>query len=283
MLDRTGFPGFGGSKVVAQVITKLAQFVDLAEDDKLALAGAVSGTRQIGARRNVVRVGAKPQALQLIAEGYAFRYVVLPDGRRQIIALLLPGDLCNPHFAICAEIDHSIETLTPVVIAEVPIAAANALLLQNPNLDQAMRRSLMADEGMARERIIDLGRRSAKERLGHFICEVFERCRAVGLAQGMTSPMPICQDHLADILGLSLVHVNRSLQALRQAGLLQLKGRVLNILRYDELKEMAHFDATYLRLSRATAQREQAAASAARPALGLMQRYPGTAACAAAG
>lgn len=237
--------------MATHLIRKLEQFTRLSSRDKLVLDQvSTEGLRQLGAREDIIREGERPQVVNLILSGWACRYKYLEDGRRQIIAFFLPGDLCDNHVFVLREMDHSIGTLTPVTVAQIPRPRIEEVSLHHPRITQALWWESLVNMAIQREWTVSLGQRNATERLAHLLCELFLRGRSVGLVEGNSCELPLKQAELADALGLSTVHVNRTLQDLRTAGLIALKGKMLTIPDLNALQTAAQFNANYLHLNR---------------------------------
>jgi len=231
------------------IIRKLEQFTKLSSEERRVLEQVTSeGLRQLGTREDIIREGDKPQALNLILSGWACRYKHLEDGRRQIIAFFLPGDLCDNHVFVLREMDHSVGTLTPVTFAQIPRRRIEEITLSHPRVTQALWWESLVGSAIQREWIVSLGQRDALERMAHLLCELFLRLRAVGLAEENRCELPLTQAELADAMGLSTVHVNRTLQELRAAKLIILKGRTLTIPDLEALQSAAQFNPSYLHL-----------------------------------
>lgn len=233
--------------MLERVVRKLESVSVLSEAEKLAVRGWFSGTRRVAGGEEIVREGEAPQAVSVLVEGLACRHRSLPDGRRQIMAYLLPGDLLDLHALIMGEMDHSICALTPCKIALAPHQRMTETMEQFPELERALWRDTLIDAALAREWLVGLGRRSAYGRIAHLLSEVTERLDTAGLGEGGVIELPLTQQELADSLGLSLVHVNRVLQRLRASGLISLGRGALQIVDRDGLKAAGGFDASYLR------------------------------------
>ncbi|HEV2867604.1 MAG TPA: Crp/Fnr family transcriptional regulator [Allosphingosinicella sp.] len=210
--------------------------------------------REVEPRRDLIREGEKPRAVNLILEGWGSRYKQLPDGRRQILSFVLPGELCDPNVFILREMDHSIGAITRMRYAEIAPADFQELMTASPRLTQGFWWNELAAVATAREWIANVGQRNARERIAHLLCELFIRLRLSGLTEGDACDFPPTQHDLADATGLTSVHVNRTLQDMRREGLIELRGRRLIIPDLDALKQAAGFKENYLHL-----QREQAA------------------------
>lgn len=232
------------------LIRKLEGFTRLSDEDRGALVRIAQSVQHVGADRDIIHEGDSPEHVNLILDGWACRYKQLEDGRRQIISFFLPGDICDTHVFILREMDHSIGTLTPVRLAQIPRDELLDLTDQHPRIMQALWWETLVTAAIQREWTVNLGQRSAIERLAHLFCELFVRLRAVGLADGDTCPMLITQNEIADALGQTSVHVNRTLQEMRSAGLIILKSKRLTIPDMDRLQRVALFNPNYLHLDR---------------------------------
>ena len=233
------------------LIEKLSRFVMLASADCDVITRVTSErVRGFAAREDVIREGEKPQYINLILSGWACRYKVLEDGRRQVIAFFLPGDLCDLNVFVLGQMDHSIGAITPVTVSEISRAGFDALMGAHLRLPQALWWAQLVTTAIQREWAVIRGQRDATERLAHLFCELFMRLDAVGLTSGNTCEMPVTQADLADATGLSPVHINRTLQELRRLGLIVFKDRTLTIPDFDALAEIALFNPNYLHLER---------------------------------
>jgi CRP-like cAMP-binding protein len=230
-------------------ILKLQHGAELDDEDRQALERAVAKVEKVDADKDLIREGEKPEHIHVVLEGFTVRYKVLPDGQRQIMAYLVPGDMCDMHGSILGTMDHSIGTLTPCRVAYIPQSTVEELTLRNPRINRALWWTTLVDEGTLREWLVTMGRREADQQMAHLFCELLLRLQTVGLATENGFELPVTQDELADTLGLSAVHVNRVLQQLRKDGLISLVGKRLTIHDVERLKALAEFDPTYLHLN----------------------------------
>lgn len=237
--------------MINPLVQKLGHFARLAPADR-EMIGRVSSerVRDVRAREDIISEGERPEHINLILEGWACRYKVLEDGRRQIIAFFLPGDLCDLNVFVLRHMDHSIASITPVRLSEISRAGFEELMLAHPRVTQALWWESLVAAATQREWAVNLGQRDAAERLAHLFCEVFLRLKTVGLVDGHSCDLPLPQMELGEATGLSSVHVNRTLQELRSAGLITLKDKILTIPDFDALKDAALFNANYLHLER---------------------------------
>lgn len=223
-------------------VRKLRYGAELNVDDERILAELAVPTRAIGARRDILAEGGEQQFLPLVVEGWTCRYRLLENGRRQIFSVFVPGDLCEPFGVLPRFMNHSIGALTPTVFAPLKLEAIKSAAHASPRIESALWWDLLVGWEIEREHLVNLGRRSATERLGHFFCEMHLRLAMVGLVEDQSYDIPITQADLGDLLGLSVVHVNRSLQELRRTGLMSLRKGRLAIHDLQELRELAFFD-----------------------------------------
>lgn len=228
------------------LVRKLEQFGSLSPTEKLAVVAARSAVRHVGSGQDLVREGDQPSRCQLLLEGFACCYKLLETGQRQIIAFYIPGDVCDLTHVLLGRMDHSIGTLTPAKVAVIPHAVILDWTKRYPGLGQTLWRATLADAAMSREWIVNVGRRTAYQRTAHLLCELVLRMRSAGLTDGFVCDLPITQVELADALGLTPVHVNRTLQGLRSEGLIEIGNGILNVRSWSELKQAGGFDPAYL-------------------------------------
>lgn len=229
-------------------IRKLDSFDTLHPDDRAWLLSVASRTREIGADRDLIREGDNPENVLLMLNGFAMRYKLTAEGRRQIFAYLIPGDFCDLHVALLKKMDHGIGTLSPCRVAHLSPATILELTERRPSLTRALWMCSLVDEATLREWLVNLGQRPAPHRIAHLFCELHERMKAVGLTDEGTFELPLTQAELSDTMGLSIVHVNRSLKELRESGLVTLKNERIVIPNVHRLKAYSDFDPSYLHL-----------------------------------
>ena len=231
------------------IIRKLEIFSRLSYDDRAILSRlATSRVRHFNPREDIVREGDPPRDIYLFLDGWACRYKQIEDGRRQIIAFFLPGDLCDMNVFILREMDHSVSTLTSATVAEVSREAFDELALGHPTVMRALWWDSLVSAAVQREWTVSLGQRTAAERIAHLICEVFLRMHSIGLVRANTFEWPITQIELADTTGMSSVHVSRTINELRNLGLIVLRDRQLTVSDLPGLMRLAMFNANYLHL-----------------------------------
>ena len=228
------------------LVRRLESHAPLSAEHRRVIEELTAQVQHLGSRENIIREGDEPRVVTVVLSGWACRYKVLPDGRRQIVALFLPGDMCDPYVFLLDAMDQSLGTLTPVTLARLPARAIREMTASGPDLAEALWWHTLVDIEIQREWTVNLGRRNALERLAHLFCEISARLVHVGLSNGSDCEMPLTQTDLADATGLSTVHVNRSLQELRANHLIELRAKRLTILDHGGLMDLAMFDPAYL-------------------------------------
>lgn len=228
---------------------KLAATARLASEDARVLQALAAGPiRRYEPRADIVLEGDDARCVRIIVSGWACRYKQLPDGRRQIVALLLPGDVCDHDTSLPDGMDHALGALDAVVLREVDPGAFAEMSSADGPIGLMLRQAMSAEVAIQREWTRNLGRRDARERLAHLFCELWHRLRAAGMVDSDGYDLPLSQPDLADALGLTAVHVNRVLRVLRSERLIVLTHRRLTIPSLDALEAVALFDGAYLHL-----------------------------------
>jgi CRP-like cAMP-binding protein len=234
--------------MASPLIRKLEQRDQLSDEERQVLENAIAKVREVDADEDIVKEGDRPTESSLLLEGFAARYKVLSNGRRQITDFHVVGDFVDLHSFLLKTMDHGILALTRCRIGAVPHATLHQITEKYPHLARLLWLHTLIDSAVHREWLTAMGRRPANGHLAHLICELFVRLRLVGQAEGDTIQLPITQAELGDALGLSTVHVNRVLQSLRAEGLVRWQGNSLTILDWDRLQQVAEFTPTYLNL-----------------------------------
>ncbi|WP_084698542.1 Crp/Fnr family transcriptional regulator [Muricoccus aerilatus] len=228
------------------LVHKLRSITDLTAEERQALMDLPMTVRSYARGQDIVREGDIPSECCLILDGFASRYKLLPDGRRQIMAFHTPGDMPDLQSLHIRVMDHSVAAMMPTKAAFIPHKSIRELTGRFPGLLHAFWRDTLIDAAIFREWMIGIGRRDAHERIAHLICEMLLRFRGVDLAPEDTFKIPATQNDMADALGLSNVHVNRVLMDLRRDGLITWTNHTVSILKWEELQVRGLFDATYL-------------------------------------
>ena len=226
---------------------KLELFGPLGDDDRAYLDSLILHPADVAAGKDIISEGERSDHVRLVLEGMACRYKVLGDGSRQIMAFLLPGDLCDPYVFILKAMDHSIGALSPCRIVSIPRSQVLGMF-NRPAVAQALWWSTLVDEATLREWLVNLGQRDAKERLAHLFCELHARLESIGLTTNGRFSFPVTQSDMAAAMGISDVHINRALQTLRGQGLVSVGQKEVAILDIDRLRAISQFDPNYLHL-----------------------------------
>jgi CRP-like cAMP-binding protein len=230
------------------LIRNLERFGSLSDEERCVLEEAVSGVREVGTDRDIVRDGDRPLDSKLVLDGFLCRYRLMPDGKRQIMSFLIPGDIIDLQAFLLQEMDHSIRSLTPCKLAVIPHAILREITETQPRLTRALWQCSLVEAALFRTWIANIGRNEAYQRMAHLLCEMLLRLKVVGLAKDDNCAFPITQAELGDALGLSAVHINRVLQQLRSDGLITLNGGTLTVKNWEGLRNAGQFDPDYLHL-----------------------------------
>jgi CRP-like cAMP-binding protein len=229
-----------------QFIKKLRGFGRLGDADIDAQVLATARPRRLPQKHDLIREGDRPGPVFVMLEGWAYRYKILSNGTRQVLAFLMPGDACDLHVGLLGEMDHSIQTLTGALVATIGRVEIEKIFEDHPQIANAMYVSQLVDEGTMRAWITSMGRRSSVERVAHLMCELFIRARNIGLKTDLVFDLPLSQLLLADSLGMTAVHLNRVLKDLREVNVMTLKRGCLSITDIGKLIRIAGFDDNYL-------------------------------------
>ncbi len=228
------------------LIRKLRSCTALSAEEISFLRGLERRSQRVEADTDLIVEGDIYKESYVLREGWALRYKLLPDGRRQILNLILPGDFIGLRASLFQTADHSVATLTDVMLCPFPSRRIIDLCREFPRLALGLNWSAAREEAILAEHIVSIGRRSAYERVAHLILELLRRLQFVGLAGERSYEMPLTQEILADVLGLSIVHVNRTLRRLRRDGLIRLDTRRIVIRDEQGLRDVAGFEPHYL-------------------------------------
>ena len=215
-------------------------------EEQTVLMGIFSHQKTYKAGEEVVAEGSRPGFSLLMVEGMSVRSNILAGGERQITAIHIAGDFVDLHSFLLKRMDHSVVALTDCRLVITEHEAIRNLMCVSEHLTRLLWMSTVIDGAIHREWLVAMGRMSAFARMAHVFCELFVRLRIVGLTMGLTYRLPFTQGVMGDVLGLSNVHVNRTLQELRAADLLSWEKQIVTIKEWDLLVEAGQFDPTYL-------------------------------------
>lgn len=237
------------SGVTGSLLTRLRRADQISEAEGESLASVVAGIDAYAPRATVCRSHVNQEVSKLLIDGFVSRQCTLLDGRRQILAIHVPGDFVDLHAFVLKYLDHDVVALTPARLANVPHDALRKLTNAEPHLARMLWFATAVDAAIHREWIASLSR-SAMARVAHLFCELRVRLEVVGLADRSGYALPLTQIDLADATSLTPVHVNRTLRQMREAGLLDFRGGRVEIGDLDGLIRIASFDPRYLYLDR---------------------------------
>ena len=235
--------------MIDKLLLKLRRFDTVSADEEQALRGATSGEVTFRRGSTVVKAKTEQENSNLLLEGFVYRYKDLKDGARQTLQLAVPGDFIDLHSLLLKQLDHDISTFTDCRIALFPHERLKVLIVEHQHLGRLLWLTTIVDAAIHREWMLSLGRRDARSRLAHLFCELQVRLTAAGLAEHGTYELPLTQTDLAEILGLTPVHVNRILRELREEGLVAFRSKTVEIGDWDGLVRVAEFDPFYLSLN----------------------------------
>jgi CRP-like cAMP-binding protein len=233
------------------MVRKIETFIQLGDLDRQAVVQATMGqVRRLAPRQELIGEKDPPGGMVVLLSGFACRYKLLPDGRRQITAYMAPGDFCDMRVHLLRRMDHSIASVTQATVSFLSRETVTALATQHPRVADGLHWGRVVEESVMREWLVNLGLRTAFERMGSLLCEMYLRQQAVGLASRGHCDFPFTQGELAETLGLSAVHINRTLQELRRQKMITLSARRLQIHDFEALAAASMFDSSYLQLDR---------------------------------
>jgi CRP-like cAMP-binding protein len=225
---------------------KMAQLLTLSAAEIAVLGEFQSAPRRVGRGREIITEGRNYDGLLVLLDGVALRYRVLSDGRRQVLNVVLPGDFIGFPGCCFENALYSISALGDCIVSPVPFIRFLGLSVSHPRLGTAIFWSLSCEAAMYAEHLIGVGRRSALERIAHFLLEMQIRLQAVGLADGQSYRLPLTQELLADALGLSVQYVNQTLRQLREENLVTVERQQVTITDPDALATLADFEHGYI-------------------------------------
>ena len=231
-------------------LRKLRQRDDINPEEEKAIRDMVSEVRTCAPDELVVRAGDHLSESILLLDGWMARGKDLPNGQRHFCELHIPGDFVDLHGFTLKRLDHDIIGLTHCRFAIIPHAKLAEVTARMPHLARVYWFSTNIDAAIHREAAVSLGRRPAAARLAHLLCELHARLEIVGLADGKGYDFPLTQEELSDCLGMTAVHLNRSLQELRRLRLVDYGSRRVTILDEPRLHKLAEFDPAYLFLEK---------------------------------
>ena len=232
-----------------RMVATLAMRAPLDDGDRKALLALPFTMRMLEPASYLVREGDPPLYCGVLISGYAYRQKLTGEGARQIIALHIPGEAIDLQNIFLDEADHSVQMLTRGEVAFVPRAQLRALVQERVGVAHAVLVATLVEASIFREWVLNVGRRNSRARLAHVLCEFAIRLEAAGLADHLGYELPMTQEQLADAMGLTPVHVNRTLKALEADGLIKRSKRNVGFPNWERMREVADFNQRYLHLA----------------------------------
>ena len=229
-------------------LMKLRARDDISAEEEQAVREAVSETRDYPADHTFIRAGVELHHSTLLLDGLACRYKDLRGGQRQISELHIAGDFADLHSFTLKHLDHNLMTLAPTRVALVPHERLRAITEKYPHLTRVYWFATNLDAAIHREWELSLGRRTAISRMAHLFCELHVRLGLIGLADDSGYDLRLTQTELAECLGLTSVHVNRTLKELREQGTVEFRSGRVTLMDLAALRRIAEFDPAYLYL-----------------------------------
>lgn len=232
--------------VYAQWVLRSRRGARLTDEESAVIDRSIAEVRLYDARQTVIREGVPLQVSTLLLEGLMSRQVDGRDGVRQLVAIQVPGDFVDLHAYPLKTLDHDVGTLTAVRVAIVPHAALNDIQHAYPELARKLWFLTLIDAAMHRQWVFRLGRLRAIQRVAHFLCETDLRLMAIGQSDGLQFRLPLTQFDVAEICGLTSIHVNRVMRELRDQGLCTFRNSLVDIHNLPALVALGEFEPNYL-------------------------------------
>jgi CRP-like cAMP-binding protein len=242
------------ASALAPVARALAARGSLRAADRDAILDLPHSVRTLSAGAYVVREGEKPGRCWALLQGFAYRHKIVLNGARQIVGIHLPGELLDLHNSMLEVADENVQALTSATVASIPVDALKALMESRPAVATAILAETLVDASIFREWMANIGRRDSRARMAHLLCELALRQQAAGIGEPLSYELPMTQEQLADTLGLTPVHVNRTLKALEAESLIRRDRRQLTIEDWSGLVRLGDFSPAYLCLDKKAAE-----------------------------
>ena len=234
---------------------RLGARAPLAHAERAALSALPVSVREFDPGQYLLREGDRPKYCSFLKSGFVYRHKIVGDGGRQIVAVHVPGDFVDAQNILLEQSDHNIQALTDTVMYMIPAEDFIAAAMAHPAIAKAVWRETLIEAAILREWVANVGRRDARARTAHMLCEMAVRREAAGLGSRETFDLPMTQEQLGDTLGLTAVHVNRTLKTLESDGLITRNKRSVTVANWRELRSVGDFTANYLHLPTVTSAR----------------------------
>jgi CRP-like cAMP-binding protein len=237
-----------GKDPLQLLLRKLSTHSPLSDADSDAILALPWAIRTVEPQGYIVREGDVPAVCGVLLSGFAFRHKLTGDGSRQIVSLHIPGEPLDFQNFYLQESDHNVQALIRSDVAFIDRAELRELANTRPGVARAIFVIALVDASIFREWILNVGRRAAPARLAHVLCELGVRLEAQGLGNHDGYQLPMTQEQLADVVGLTSVHVNRTLKALEAGGLIKRDRRMVSFPNWQALRDVGDFNQRYLHL-----------------------------------
>lgn len=231
------------------LLRRWERYVPLSDDDRRAVLALPLVRRTFSRNAYLVREGEHTVHCNLLLSGFAYRHKLASHGARQIISIHIPGEFVDLQNALLEVADHNVQILSRAELAIIPRAALHDLIASRPQVGRALWIDTLIDASIFREWVVNVGRRDAKARIAHLLCELVLRLRSSGQCSEPTCDFPFTQEQIGDATGLTPVHTNRTLQVLRREGVIGLADSKLTVLDWDKLAAEGDFSELYLHQS----------------------------------
>jgi CRP-like cAMP-binding protein len=234
--------------VLAPMVRRLAVREDLDQVDREAILALPATRRRVQAGQFLVWDGDKPQHTCLLISGFAYRHKIAGNGGRQIVSIHMRDDIVDLQNSLLGTADHNVQMLTAGEVALIPVEAMCELAYNHPSVGMAMWYETLVEGSIFREWVLNIGRRDARTRIAHLLCEIAMRMEAAGLGEHVNYELPITQEQLADAVALTSVHVNRTLMRLQHDGLITRNRRMITVVDWKTMMTEADFQPRYLHI-----------------------------------
>ena len=242
--------GLANGSRLEPMLRKLEYWQKFTAEDRAALLGLPHVVKTLEHHYYIVREFDRAESTCVLLSGFAIRHKIVAGGHRQILSIHMKGDVVDLQSSMLGHADHSVQMLTSGKAAMIPRDEINRIAFERPAIGKAMWTDTLVDASIHREWIANVGRRDARTRVSHLLCEFALRLKVAGLGEQTNYQLPMTQDQLADATGLTAVHVNRTLKALEADGLIERRNpRLIEIGDWRKLAETGDFNSSYLHLN----------------------------------
>ena len=214
---------------LSATMRKLEKRFQFSPEDRVAFLALPASVKKLEASSYIVREGDLARSCCILRSGFAYRHKIVGSGARQIVSIHVPGDMVDLHNSFLGIADHNVQMLSAGEVALVPAKAVQDIAYDRPAIGRAMLLETLVDGSISREWIANVGRRDARSRIAHLLCEFAVRLQAAGENEARNYHLPMTQEQLGDATGLTSVHVNRTIQNLRRDGLVSTDKRSVTI------------------------------------------------------